>query len=159
MDLGDTLATDAAQEIVQVLFSGLIEVVKKIPSLWRRAGKHRQDLIRAEIERSSLALQHAGNDLPAVQARQEGVWEGRLRDLLAEDPDAAAELRGMLDEIRSVSSQMPQITQHNTASAPSATVYGVILGNIINHSDPPRLNVPTALSGTDSAGQEEEDRA
>jgi hypothetical protein len=157
MDLGDTLASDAAQEIVKALVGGLVEVVRKIPSLWRRAGEHREDLIKAEVERSSLALQDAGDDLPAVQARQEGVWEGRLRDLLAQDPDAAAEVRGLLEELERRSSRMPQAVQNITASASGATAQGAMFGQIINYSESTRPDAQTERSRTGSTGSTGED--
>lgn len=145
MDLGDTLASAAAQEIVKALVGGLAEVVKKIPALWRRFGEHKSDVIRAEIERSSLALRDAADDLPAARTRQEGIWEGRLRDLLAEDPEAAAEVQALLEEVRQQTSQAPPVVQNITASAPRATAQGVMFGNVINYGDLPSSSGPSAV--------------
>ncbi len=156
-DFGDTLASDAAQEIVKVLVGGLVAAMKKIPTLWRRAGSRKQELIEAEVQRSSAALQDAGDDPPAVLVRQEGAWEGRLRDLLAEDPQAADELRGMLEEIRRQASQLPQAVQNITASAPGATAQGAMFGDVINYGDAPRPATPKVPPGTGSRDQEERD--
>lgn len=144
MDLGDTLASDAAQEIVKALVAGLVEVVKKVPDLWRRFGEPKKALIRAEIERSSLALRDSAAGLPAAQARQEGIWEERLRALLAEEPEVATELRALLEEIRYHVSQMPQSVQNITASAYGATAQGAMFGNVINYSGLPGSEVSPA---------------
>ncbi|HMH91434.1 MAG TPA: hypothetical protein VK586_10170 [Streptosporangiaceae bacterium] len=151
-DLGDTLASDAAQEIVRAMVAGLVAVVGKVPGLWRRAGKRRRELIRAELERSSQALSEASSEsLPTVRLRLEGVWEGRLRDLLAEDPAAARELRGVLAEIRRHSSPGVQMVQNISSSAPGATAQGAMFGNVINHSDAPRASIPVTSSLADVA--------
>jgi hypothetical protein len=158
-DLGDTLASDAAQEIVKALVAGLVEVVKKVPGLWRRRGEGKEELIRAEVERSSLALQEAGDNLPAAQARQEGVWEGRLRDLLVEDPDAVTQVRALLEEIRHQVSHAPRAVQNITASAPDASAQGAMFGNVINYGDAPRSAVSKAPPGTGSADEEWDGRS
>lgn len=156
-DFADTLASDAAQEIVRVLVGGLVEAVKKVPSLWRRVGARKEELIAAEIQRSSLALQNAGDDLPAALARQEGAWEGRLRDLLAEHPEAMEELQGMLQEIRRQASQLPQAVQNITASAPGATAQAAMFGNVINCGDALRPAAVRPLPGTEPLEHEQRD--
>ena len=156
-DFGDALASNAAQEIVKVLAGGLAEAVKKIASLWRRAGARKQELIEAEVQRSSAALRYAGADLPAARARQEGAWEGRLRDLLAEHPEVAEELRDMLEEIRRQASRLPQAVQNITASAPGATAQGAMFGDVINHGDAPRPAAQKVLPGTESRDEAQRD--
>lgn len=157
MDLGEMLASDAAQEIVKAIAGGLVEVVKRIPSLWHRAGGRRELLIKEEIERSARALEGAADDLPVVMARQEGAWDGRLRDLLAEYPDAVVDVRRMLEEIRHLSSHLPQAVQSITATAPGAIAGGAMFGNVYIHEDLPEVDVPIArsrpeCSGTDGEG-------
>jgi hypothetical protein len=156
-DFGDTLASDAAQEIVKILAGGLAEAVKKIASLWRRAGARKQELIEAEVQRSSAALLYAGADLAAARARQEGAWEGRLRDLLAEHPEVAKELRDMLEEIRRQTSRLPQAVQTITASAPGATAQGAMFGDVINHGDPLRPAAPKVPPSTESGDRAQRD--
>jgi hypothetical protein len=156
-DFGDTLASDAAQEIVKVLAGGLAEAVKKIASLWRRTGARKQELIEAEVERSSAALRYAGADLPAAWARQEGAWEGRLRDLLAEHPEVAEELRDMLEEIRRQALRLPQAVQNVTASATGATAQGAMFGDVINYGGVPRPVAPKVLPGTESRDKVQQD--
>jgi len=141
-DLGETLATDAAQEIVRALAAGVVEAVKRIPNLWHRSGGRREELIRAEVERSAATLAAAGDDLPAVRARQEGAWEARLRDLLDEHPEVELDLRGILEESRRQAVQEPAAVQNVTASAPGATAQGAMFGNVISYHVAP----PTAES-------------
>jgi hypothetical protein len=153
-DLGDALASDAAQEIIRAMVNGLAGLIGKIPGLWHRAGKHRQELITAELERSSHALSLADSEnLPAVALRLEGAWEGRLRDLLAEDPAAAAELRALVTEIRRSPPQEIHAEQNITSSASGATSQGVMFGNIINHSDVPRAPAPAAPLPADAEAE------
>lgn len=147
-DLGDTLASDVAQEIVRALVAGLVEVAKKVPTMWRRSGRRKQDMIRVEIRESAGALQAAGADLAAAQVRQAGVWEGRLRDLLAETPEAAEELQSLRDEIRRILQQVPYVVQNVTASA-GGMAQGAIFGNVINYGDTSRSGDPVPRPQSD----------
>lgn len=130
--LADTLASDAAQELVNALVNGLIELAKKLPLIWRRSGVHKEGLISAELDRSATALREADPDqLPGVVAREEGNWGGRLRDLLAEYPDSAIELRSLLDEIRLHNTRSPRAVQNINASLGGVS-YASMYGNV-NH--------------------------
>jgi hypothetical protein len=133
VDLGDMLAADAAQEIVKAIAAGVTEVAKRIPVLWRRAGGRKEELIKSEVERSVQALRDAAGDLTAILVRQEGAWEGRLRDLLAEYPEAAADIRRVTEDLGHLSAHAPRITQSITASAPGAIAQGAMFGSIVNH--------------------------
>jgi hypothetical protein len=151
MDLGDTLASDAAQEIVKALIAELVEVTKKIPRLWHRGGAGKVEYIEAEMHRSTDALKASGPNIPAIQARQEGVWEGRLRELLAEDPGAQEELHAIVADIKRQEPQRPHIEQSISASAQGAFAQGVMFGNIINHSGPAQNNVPGEWKSADQS--------
>lgn len=140
MDLADTLVADAAQEIVRALVAGVVEIVKKIPRLWHRAGEDEENLISAQIERSSLALQNAGEDLPSAMARQEGVWEGLLSAMLTHDPDMAIEVSEFIEASRRRFSEIPAAVQNITASGGIAQ--GVMFGQIVNHNEPSRSQAP-----------------
>lgn len=153
---GDTLASDAAQEIVKALVAGMTEAAKKIPGLWRRSGRRKEELIEAEIQRTALALQDPDN-LPAVVSRQEGAWEGRLRDLLAEHPMVITELRDIVGELRGRRPNAAQLTQHVTAYT-AGTAGGAMFGDVIFHygSGPERKEPPTPANGTDASADGEE---
>lgn len=100
-DLGATLAADAAQELVKAIVAGLVEVTKKLPALWRHSGRDRQAMIGAELERSAAEVTAARKaNREGVQAWHEGAWEGRFRDLLAEHPETADELREIVAQLR-----------------------------------------------------------
>jgi hypothetical protein len=142
MDLGDTLATDAAQEIVKALAAGLVDLVKKGPELWSRLGKRRQELIAQEVDRGLAKFRGADGDRTVVPGFQEGIWAGRLRDLLAEDPEAIADVRELLAELRQHTSARPQAVQNITASAQGASAQGAMFGNIVNHAGMPGAPAP-----------------
>lgn len=148
VDLADTLAVEAAKEIVKVL-AGLIETVKKaISTLWQRVGSHKQALIEAEVERSAIALQDAGDDLPA-QALEVGVWVGRLRDLLAEHPEAEDDLRAMLEVLRGHAGQGPRVNQEIIAIA-GGVAQGAYNGDVVNYNYlAPQPATPTAALSLD----------
>ncbi len=151
MDLGDTLASDAAQEIVKALMAELIEIMKKIPRLWHRGGGAKEEFIEAEMYRSAAALKASGANLPVVQARQEGVWEGRLRELLAEDPGAEAGLQAIVADIRRQDARGLHIVQSINASAQGASAQGAMFGNIINHGGPTQASSPGQLEPADGS--------
>lgn len=95
-DLAGELAVAAAKELVKAIVSGLVQVTRKVPALWRHS-RPRQKAIQAELDRSVTELSDADE---REQARQEGAWEGRLRDLLAERPELADEVRAITAELR-----------------------------------------------------------
>lgn len=103
MDVLGSLEVEAAKELIKLLMGGLAEVAKKVSVLWRRSGERKQELMAKELERSARELSNAPE--PAqTQMRHEALWEGRLRDLLAEHPDASAELQELITVLRSVTS-------------------------------------------------------
>jgi hypothetical protein len=155
VDFGDTLATEAAKQIVMVLAAGLIGAVKKISRLWERAGSRKQKLIEHELQRSALALRDAGDDPPAARDRQEGAWEARLRDLLAEHPEVAADLRDTLEVLRHQAEQLPQATVQQNITAVHGNAMGALHGNVIYHHDAPGLAAPKVAPGMESRDQEE----
>lgn len=97
-----------------------------IAQLWRRAQPHRAEAVVAELD---VTREDA---LAAAEARDEETlgelgleWQGRLRRLLTAQPDAAADLRRLLDELEPSASTGPAvkvINQHATASG-RARVY------------------------------------
>lgn len=95
------IEVEVAKEIVKALMGGLVDLVRKVPALFRRSGKVKEELVAAELDRSAAQLAAAGGDgLVREQVRQEAAWEVLLRGLLAEHPDAAPELRAIAAEIQ-----------------------------------------------------------
>jgi hypothetical protein len=102
--------TEIAKEIVRALVDGLVGLVKKVPALFRRFGKAKEELVAAEVDRSEAQLADAGEGLERERIRQEATWEVLLRELLTEYPDAAVELRAIAAEIRRSMSGSPEVT-------------------------------------------------
>ena len=78
---------------------------------------HRAEAVAAELEATrddALTAGEAGDQETLGELHLE--WQGRLRRLLAAQPGAAAELRGLLDELEPRAATDPPITQHANAS-------------------------------------------
>lgn len=95
-----------------------------VVALWRRVLPERADSVDAELEatRSDVLAARAAGD---AQSEEElsVEWQGRLRRLLAGQPDVAEDLRRLLDEIsREGPVPAPQIRLRATASG-HARVY------------------------------------
>ena len=147
MDLPSTIEDAVAKAVVQALASGVTEVIGKIPALFRRAGKAREHQRAAEAERARAELVAAAEDAPGpARLRQQALWEARIHDLLAEHPDALAELDEFLAAVRHTLGPAPAVKQQNiNASAPGAFASGAIDGNVIHY----HAGVPRPPSGGD----------
>lgn len=108
---GTTLVTLMATDAWQATRDG-------ITRLWGRVQPHRADTVAAELEAGQaevLAAVAVDDQETLSELRTE--WQGRIRRLLVARPDAAAELRGLLDELAPAEqSATPAVTQHATAS-------------------------------------------
>ncbi|GHE29505.1 hypothetical protein GCM10017771_45380 [Streptomyces capitiformicae] len=94
-----------------------------ITQLWRRMQPHRAEAVAAELEATredALAAGEADDQETLSELHLE--WQGRLRRLLAAQPGAAVELRGLLDELDPRGSTGPVVTQHASASG-QARIY------------------------------------
>ena len=147
------LAMAAAKELVKAIVAGLVDLVKKIPTLWRRAGSVKEASIAAEVERSARDLE-AADEADQAQARnlQEALWRARFQDLLDEHPESASDIARLLEEF---AAKLPFGNTYNTqnviAKVSGASAYGVLnadggQGNInIHHhhaAAPPSANEP-----------------
>ncbi|MFJ2304586.1 hypothetical protein [Streptomyces sp. NPDC087787] len=97
-----------------------------VTRLWQRTQPHRAEAVAAQLtatREDALAAGEAGEagDQETL-GELHAEWQGRLRRLLAARPDAAAELRGLLDELDPGGVSGSAITQHATASG-HARVY------------------------------------
>jgi hypothetical protein len=133
VDIMANLANEGGKVLVGALATGLVGMAKKVPTLWRRAGKGAEELMVAEMERSAAELADPSEDTHAAQSRVATAWEDRLSLLLAEYPDAKEELEDILAEIRRESTPMATTTQHVTASGQNSMAQGVIVGSINNY--------------------------
>ncbi len=88
-----------------------------VTQLWRRMQPHRAEAVAAELEatRDDVLAAEAAGDRESVDELH-AEWQGRLRRLLVARPDAAAELRTLLDELEPEAGTDPAVVQHARAS-------------------------------------------
>ncbi|WP_422741106.1 hypothetical protein ACN27B_18665 [Micromonospora sp. WMMD754] len=68
-------------------------------ALWKRVHPQRSDLIAEELGEARTALMTARHDGDSITERDLiGEWQGRVRRLLAADPQVSEELRRLLSE-------------------------------------------------------------
>ncbi|GLF97167.1 hypothetical protein SYYSPA8_22740 [Streptomyces yaizuensis] len=98
-----------------------------IVRLWRRVQPHRAELVAAELDASQedvVRADTADDEETLNELRLQ--WQGRLRRLLADQPEAVEALRDLLDELRPEGAEEAgapsAITQRATASG-SARIY------------------------------------
>ncbi|MGC5000047.1 hypothetical protein [Streptomyces sp. DT195] len=108
---GATLVTLMATDAWQTAREGFVQ-------LWRRMQPQRAEAVAAELDVGyAEVLAAAVADDQEVLSEVRAEWQGRLRRLLVAQPEAAAELRRLLDEIDpSASAVDAAVTQRATAS-------------------------------------------
>ncbi|MFI0223237.1 hypothetical protein [Streptomyces lydicus] len=96
-----TLAGTAGTTVVTLMTTDAWHRARDgVIALWRRVHPERADAISDELQATRtdlLAARQAGDAQAEEELRSE--WQGRLRRLLASDPDVAVELRQLLNEI------------------------------------------------------------
>jgi hypothetical protein len=118
------LTSTAATTVVQLLATAAWEqAASAVGRLWRRAHPERAETVQAELEESRaevLAARQAGDE--QVEQALVGEWHGRLRRLMAADPQLVGELQRVVAELRSALSDVdpPQ----NTTITMQATTFG-----------------------------------
>jgi hypothetical protein len=101
------LAVAVGSKVVALLATDAWEATKAaVGSVWRRVHPERAEVVEAELveARAEVVAARTAGDEQGEQALA-GEWQGRLRRLFAADPDAADELRRMLDEL---AGQLPE---------------------------------------------------
>ena len=95
-----TIETEAAKALVQAAVKGFAILARKVPALFKRQGKAKEQHVTDEIERTVTRLKKVtGSALEREQTRQEATWEVLLRGLLVEYPEAAEDLKALMAEI------------------------------------------------------------
>ncbi|MCC3775069.1 hypothetical protein [Streptomyces sp. UNOB3_S3] len=124
-----SVVTAMATDTWQTARAGLVR-------LFRRTGRERQQT--ADIE----ALLDSGAHLVVQaaepeQARQSLIplWQFQLVTLLREHPDAEAELRSLVQDIRDGLPRTAQTSVQNIDAGGNSRVNAVIHGNVILHGD------------------------
>ncbi|MBM9620975.1 hypothetical protein [Streptomyces zhihengii] len=120
------LARTAGTTVVTLMATDAWERIRDgVVAVWRRASPDRADGVEGELDiaRDELvAAREAGDDQTERELREE--WSGRLRRLLREQPEVAAELRRILAEVDPQADEgaSHQVRMHATASG-SGRVY------------------------------------
>ncbi|MGY0230923.1 hypothetical protein [Longispora urticae] len=94
------LASAAGTTVVGLLATDAWQITKTaMGSLWRRVWPQRAEVLEAELVdvRAELLAAREAGDATVAEALV-GEWQGRLRRLLAADPQVADELRRLLRE-------------------------------------------------------------
>jgi hypothetical protein len=96
------LTSTAATTVVQLLATAAWEQAKSaVVGLWRRVHPERAEMVQAELEDSRaevLAARQVGDE--QIEQALVGEWQGRLRRLVAADPQLVDELRRVVAELR-----------------------------------------------------------
>lgn len=130
-----SLAGTAATTVVAALATDAWENTRRaIGRLWSRIHPERADTIDAELVEARTDLLKARADgNTETEADIVASWRLRLRQVLAADPSAAAELRQILDELQPAAATGGQawtggVSMNATASG-QARIYQVGQGN------------------------------
>ncbi|WP_030748976.1 hypothetical protein [Streptomyces sp. NRRL F-5135] len=120
-----SLAQGAGATLVTLMVTDAWERAREgVTRIWRHVQPERADSVAAELEvsREDVLAAHAADDRQSMDELR-AQWQGRLRRLLVAHPEAAEELRRLLDAIDPASAgAAPTVTQHATASG-QARVY------------------------------------
>ncbi|MFE7295091.1 hypothetical protein [Streptomyces sp. NPDC057579] len=111
-----TLAQNASLTLVTLMATDAWERTRDgVVALWRRAWPERADAVAAELDstREDLAADPAAEDELAAE------WQGRIRRMLVDRPEAALELRSLLDELAPDAEHAPAVSRRATASGDS----------------------------------------
>ena len=125
-----------------------------VAHLLGRGDPDREKLAGQRLDQAQQQLQAAapGQEMEQVEAELVAVWRTRLADLLEEDPDAAAELRALVEQIQS---QLPDVSvsagDHSVAAGRDVNITasegGVSAGVIHGNVSPPGPTRPGPAAG------------
>ncbi|MFJ2784010.1 MULTISPECIES: hypothetical protein [unclassified Streptomyces] len=112
------LAGTAGTAFVTLLATDAWNTVRDgVVDMWRRARPERAADISAELDSTREELIRARTEGDQeTEADLRGEWRGRVRRLLAEHPEVAEELRGLLARLEPAAPHPPTVTQQATAS-------------------------------------------
>jgi hypothetical protein len=106
------LTSTAATTVVQLLATAAWEQVKTaVGGLWQRVHPERAETVQAELEDSRaevLAAREVGDE--QVEQTLVGEWQGRLRRLVAADPQLVNDLRCVVAELRAALADAEPLT-------------------------------------------------
>ncbi|WP_060887314.1 hypothetical protein [Streptomyces caniscabiei] len=107
-----------------------------VARLFRRRGEDQQTAIEAQLDNNEALVARA-HDAERVRQTLLPVWMLELESLLDAYPDAADELRELIEEIKKRLPETRQLqVQHNVAKD-NGQVFAALGGNVIVHPAPP----------------------
>jgi hypothetical protein len=119
----EALASVAGTAVVTAAMTDAWEDVRhKVAKLFSHSKARTEIEQRLDATHAQLAATD-GAELARVQAEQAARWSGRLADLLADRPEAEADLRALVTEIQS---RFPAAASQGTSNAPTASGPGSI---------------------------------
>jgi hypothetical protein len=131
------LAASAAQTVVAAAATdGWQRAKQAIARILGRGDGERARLAEGRLEAVQEQLAAApAPEAPQVQARLEAAWQTRIIDLLEEHPDAAGELRALVDQIQAeLPARVVSAAGHGVAAGGDVTISasggGVAAGTI-----------------------------
>lgn len=113
------LARSAGATLVTLMTTDAWERTREgIALLWQRIQPHRTETLSRELDadREDVLAAYSADDQETLNELRT-QWQGRFRRLLVGQPEAAVELRRLLDEFDPPdSAAAPAVVQHGTAS-------------------------------------------
>jgi len=97
----DPITQAAGTALVQAIATDAWQAVKQaVAALWRRAHLGHAENVGGELEElRRQVLQARADDDAQTEIALEGTWQLRLQELLRADPELAADLRQVLDQV------------------------------------------------------------
>ncbi|MGH3928650.1 MAG: hypothetical protein ACRDTF_01570, partial [Pseudonocardiaceae bacterium] len=109
-----------------------------VVTLWRRVHPRQADLVEADLEGLRTQVLDARQDgRVEVEQALTGIWQGRLQQLLLDEPAVAAELRWVLDA--TLTPALPPSEQARVGklimmgSSHGRSTFNQVAGNQINY--------------------------
>ncbi|MGH3815425.1 MAG: hypothetical protein ACRDUV_23740 [Pseudonocardiaceae bacterium] len=109
-----------------------------VVALWRRVHPQQADTVEADLEGfrgQVLDARQAGRT--EIEQALTGVWQGRLQQLLLDEPAVAAELRRVLDDTLTPALAPPEQARIGTlimmGSSHGSSTFNQVAGNQINY--------------------------
>ncbi|MGW0735013.1 hypothetical protein [Streptomyces sp. NPDC002851] len=117
----------------------------------RRGGEDRQQAIEGQLD-SNARLVAEAEDSDEVRQTLLPMWQLELRSLLRRDPEAADELRALIEEVRPAGNSAPKWVQ-DVVVRDNAKAFVVQGGNIVNHHHGPESAPDRAAEPPEDDGE------
>ena len=132
------LATAGATTLVGAMATDAWQTAKTgIARLFGRSGPEQQAAIKAQLGRNATQVEQA-EDADRARQRLAASWELELESLLAEDPDAAEELKVLIAQVHAKLPPAQQTWVQTNIARDHGTVFAVQGGNLVIHRTSPQ---------------------